>query len=96
MLIGALIDVKLDAKFAEFEVRFEAKVRRIIDEKFDEFARVIKKSFDEVFLRLDRIELRLDAVEGRLDKIEPRLDNIEGSLDRIENHDDPEDHPSWK
>lgn len=67
MLIGALIDAKLDARFDTFEER--------IERKFDEFAGVIKKSFDEVFLRLDRVE---------------------GGLNRIENHDDSEDHPSWK
>ena len=68
MLIGALIDSRLDARFDAFEIRIDRKLRELedriyrrIDEKFDEFAGVIKKSFDEVFLRLDRIENPTDV-----------------------------------
>ncbi|MEI8061898.1 MAG: hypothetical protein WCG97_01205 [bacterium] len=45
ILIGALIDSRLDSRFDAFEDKIERKL--------DEFAGVIKKSFDEVFLRLD-------------------------------------------
>ncbi len=50
----------IDERFQEFEKKFDDKLYKLeeriymrMDEKFDEFAGIIKKSFDEVFLRLD-------------------------------------------
>jgi chromosome segregation ATPase len=74
-------------EFIRFEERFEKK----IDEKFDAFAIMIQKGFEECATKTelkaveDRLSIRLDNVEEKLDKVEERLDGVEERLGNVEN-----------
>jgi len=98
MLIGALIDSRLDARFGAFQV----KMIGIMDIKFQEFEKKVDEKFDKSEMRVDqRFKMFEMRVDGKFDNfatvIKTSFDEVFIRLDRIENPIDlDEDHPSWK
>lgn len=72
--------------------------RQYLDEKFDDFAKIVAdgfagvdrrfdgvdRRFEGVDRRLDEVDRRLDGVDRRLEGVDRRFDGIEQRLDRVE------------
>jgi len=46
--LGQKLNQKLDEKFALFEISFMKKIEKVIDDKFDAFAVLVRNSFQSI------------------------------------------------
>ncbi len=69
MLIGALIDSRLDARFDAFEKRIDAKFdafEKRIEARFIQLENAIAGLYNHMNERFDEVEDRLDIIEGKV------------------------------
>ncbi len=62
------LDQKLDEKLAVFETKFDYKLALLearIDQKFEDFAVIVKKGFDELHEKFDQLTVRVEKLEDR-------------------------------
>ena len=50
----------------KLETLLDTKLEQKLNERFDEFAQIMKRSFDEVYKRFDHIDVLLDSHDSRI------------------------------
>lgn len=59
-------------------------IEDLMDKKFDDFAMIMKGSFDQVYQKFYEVDKRFDQIDKRFGDVDKRFDRLEYRMDVLE------------